>query len=171
MRITQFFFCISISRWTRASLVCTVQCAYHYFFSISINLLVNTTIYIFGAHNLYVSKYWLIEWFFSVMVSHSHEIFCYLSLFKQIYIYLIEKLPMDRNANRFPLYFPSNLNSGGRFCSFSPCIEQSQRCCEALQENGFVEIQSMEVLQIEDVVKTKNVPLLEFEFVKHKVNI
>lgn len=61
-------------------------------------------------------------------------------------------------------------DSGGRFCSFSPCIEQSQRCCEALQESGFVEIQSMEVLQIEDNVKTRNVPLLEFEFVKHKVS-
>lgn len=65
----------------------------------------------------------------------------------------------------FHLMYP-----GGRFCSFSPCIEQSQRCCEALQENGFVEIQSMEVLQMEDVVKVKNVPLLEFEFVKHKVS-
>lgn len=59
---------------------------------------------------------------------------------------------------------------GGRFCSFSPCIEQSQRCCEALAINGFVEIQSMEILQVEDVVKVKHIPVLDLEFVKHKVN-
>lgn len=58
---------------------------------------------------------------------------------------------------------------GGRFCSFSPCIEQSQRCCEALEQNGFVEIQSMEVLQLEEVVKVKNVAVLDLDFVKHKV--
>ncbi|KAJ6638937.1 tRNA (adenine(58)-N(1))-methyltransferase catalytic subunit TRMT61A [Pseudolycoriella hygida] len=61
-------------------------------------------------------------------------------------------------------------DSGGRFCSFSPCIEQSQRCCEALALHGFVEIQSMEILQIEDVVKIKTIPVLDLEFVKHKVS-
>lgn len=65
-------------------------------------------------------------------------------------------------------YF-SSFFSGGRFCSFSPCIEQTQRCCEALQENGFVEIQSMEILQIEEQIKTKSIPVLELEFLKYKV--
>lgn len=59
-------------------------------------------------------------------------------------------------------------SSGGRFCSFSPCIEQSQRCCEALQKLGFTEIQSLEVLQSEDTVRTKNIPVMDLEFLKHK---
>ncbi|XP_067619986.1 tRNA (adenine(58)-N(1))-methyltransferase catalytic subunit TRMT61A isoform X2 [Eurosta solidaginis] len=58
---------------------------------------------------------------------------------------------------------------GGRFCSFSPCIEQSQRCCIALQENGFTEIRSLEILQMEHIVKTKTIPVLDLEFLKHKV--
>ncbi|XP_005178086.2 tRNA (adenine(58)-N(1))-methyltransferase catalytic subunit TRMT61A [Musca domestica] len=57
-------------------------------------------------------------------------------------------------------------DSGGRFCSFSPCIEQSQRCCAALQELGFTEIQSYEILQQEDVVKTKTFPVMNLEFLK-----
>ncbi|XP_055377963.1 tRNA (adenine(58)-N(1))-methyltransferase catalytic subunit TRMT61A isoform X2 [Condylostylus longicornis] len=59
--------------------------------------------------------------------------------------------------------------SGGRFCSFSPCIEQAQKCCEALQANGFTEIRSMELLQVEDTVKTKTVPIMDLEFLKQKV--
>lgn len=59
--------------------------------------------------------------------------------------------------------------SGGRFCSFSPCIEQVQRCCEALEQNNFVEIQTMEILQIEEYVKTKMINILDLEFVKTKV--
>lgn len=60
--------------------------------------------------------------------------------------------------------------SGGRFCSFSPCIEQSQRVCEELQKHGFTEIQSMEILQIEEIVKMKNVPIIDLDFVKMKVS-
>lgn len=59
-------------------------------------------------------------------------------------------------------------SSGGRFCSFSPCIEQSQRVCIALQEHGFTEIQSYEILQQEDVVKTKTYSVMNLEFLKHK---
>ncbi|XP_055853337.1 tRNA (adenine(58)-N(1))-methyltransferase catalytic subunit TRMT61A [Episyrphus balteatus] len=67
-----------------------------------------------------------------------------------------------------PHAFEALKSSGGRFCSFSPCIEQSQRCCEKLQELGFTEIQSLEVLQSEDTVRTKNIPVMDLEFLKHK---
>lgn len=59
-------------------------------------------------------------------------------------------------------------DEGGRLCSFSPCIEQSLRVCEALEQHGFVDVLNLEVLQIEDVVRTKNVPVMNLEFVKHK---
>ncbi|XP_062564781.1 tRNA (adenine(58)-N(1))-methyltransferase catalytic subunit TRMT61A [Armigeres subalbatus] len=58
--------------------------------------------------------------------------------------------------------------SGGRLCSFSPCIEQSLRVCETLGQNGFVDIVNLEVLQVEDIVRTKNVPVMDLEFLKHK---
>uniref|UniRef100_A0A1L8DGP9 tRNA (adenine(58)-N(1))-methyltransferase catalytic subunit TRMT61A n=1 Tax=Nyssomyia neivai TaxID=330878 RepID=A0A1L8DGP9_9DIPT len=58
--------------------------------------------------------------------------------------------------------------SGGRFCSFSPCIEQSQRCCEALDTHKFAEIQTMEIIHMESIVKTRHIPVLELDFVKHK---
>jgi hypothetical protein len=61
--------------------------------------------------------------------------------------------------------------SGGRFCSFSPSIEQSQKVCISLEENGFVEIQSLEILQNEEIVKMKNIPVMDLEFLKHKVSV
>lgn len=39
-----------------------------------------------------------------------------------------------------------SFSPGGRLCSFSPCIEQVQRTCEALTEQGFEEIRTLEVL-------------------------
>ncbi|XP_050085589.1 tRNA (adenine(58)-N(1))-methyltransferase catalytic subunit TRMT61A [Anopheles aquasalis] len=59
-------------------------------------------------------------------------------------------------------------DEGGRICSFSPCIEQSMRVCDALAEHGFIEVQNVEVLQIEDIVRTRNVPVMELEFLKTK---
>eukprot|EP00741_Cyanophora_paradoxa_P022959 tig00021531_g22178.t1 len=38
------------------------------------------------------------------------------------------------------------LRSSGMICSFSPCIEQVQRTCVALEEHGFEEIRTMEIL-------------------------
>jgi tRNA (adenine57-N1/adenine58-N1)-methyltransferase catalytic subunit len=58
--------------------------------------------------------------------------------------------------------------SGGRFCGFSPCIEQVQATCVQLEKHGFLEIQTMEIIQTENVVKEKHIPILDFEFVKTK---
>jgi hypothetical protein len=38
------------------------------------------------------------------------------------------------------------LRPSGRFCGFSPCIEQVQRTAEALRSNGFTDIQCVECL-------------------------
>lgn len=36
---------------------------------------------------------------------------------------------------------------GGRVCSFSPCVEQVQRTCEALRARGFVDVVTLECLE------------------------
>ncbi|XP_075554902.1 tRNA methyltransferase 61 [Dermacentor variabilis] len=36
---------------------------------------------------------------------------------------------------------------GGRLCSFSPCVEQVQRTCEALRARGFVDVVTWECLE------------------------
>ena len=38
------------------------------------------------------------------------------------------------------------LRPDGVFCSFSPCIEQVQRTCAALEEQGFFAVRTMECL-------------------------
>ncbi|KAM9066099.1 tRNA (adenine(58)-N(1))-methyltransferase catalytic subunit TRMT61A isoform X2 [Sarcophilus harrisii] len=48
---------------------------------------------------------------------------------------------------------------GGRLCSFSPCIEQVQRTCQALAEHGFIEVTTLEILLREYNVRTANLPL------------
>ncbi|XP_067098717.1 tRNA (adenine(58)-N(1))-methyltransferase catalytic subunit TRMT61A [Osmerus mordax] len=51
---------------------------------------------------------------------------------------------------------------GGRVCSFSPCIEQVQRTCEALGEEGFEDISTLEVLLKVHDVRTVSLPLPDF---------
>jgi tRNA A58 N-methylase Trm61 len=45
--------------------------------------------------------------------------------------------------------------SGGRLCSFSPCIEQVQRTCEELKVQGFTEITTRECLLRYDYGRVK----------------
>ncbi|KAK2104830.1 tRNA (adenine(58)-N(1))-methyltransferase catalytic subunit trmt61a [Saguinus oedipus] len=47
----------------------------------------------------------------------------------------------------------------GRFCSFSPCIEQVQRTCQALAARGFSELSTLEVLPQVYNVRTVSLPL------------
>ncbi|XP_063380873.1 tRNA (adenine(58)-N(1))-methyltransferase catalytic subunit TRMT61A isoform X1 [Cydia fagiglandana] len=58
--------------------------------------------------------------------------------------------------------------NGGRFCSFSPCIEQVQRTCLALTSNGFQELATLEVLQTEIKVSRRTIPVRDISFLKHK---
>jgi tRNA (adenine57-N1/adenine58-N1)-methyltransferase len=58
---------------------------------------------------------------------------------------------------------------GGRFVSFSPCIEQVQRTCEALKEHGFVELATTECLQKELQVQKRVMPVLDLPQPKDSV--
>ncbi|XP_022921295.1 tRNA (adenine(58)-N(1))-methyltransferase catalytic subunit TRMT61A [Onthophagus taurus] len=70
------------------------------------------------------------------------------------------------------LAIPHALNSlketGGRICSFSPCIEQVQKACLKLKELGFQELQTVEVLQSQYNVQTKSLNMLNLEFLRDK---
>ena len=52
---------------------------------------------------------------------------------------------------------------GGRLCSFSPCIEQVQRTCKALNENGFKDMQTIECLLRTFRVQSINMPICDLE--------
>nr|XP_031826130.1 tRNA (adenine(58)-N(1))-methyltransferase catalytic subunit TRMT61A isoform X1 [Nomia melanderi] len=58
--------------------------------------------------------------------------------------------------------------SGGKLCSFSPCIEQVQRTCLKLVTKGFIELNTYECLQREVNVQYKNLPILDLECLKHE---
>ncbi|XP_013784259.1 tRNA (adenine(58)-N(1))-methyltransferase catalytic subunit TRMT61A-like [Limulus polyphemus] len=59
-----------------------------------------------------------------------------------------------------PLMNVSFRCSGGRLCSFSPCIEQVQKTCEALHTGGFTDITTLECLLRPFEVKEVSLPHL-----------
>ncbi|KAK2579266.1 hypothetical protein KPH14_008226 [Odynerus spinipes] len=58
--------------------------------------------------------------------------------------------------------------SGGKLCSFSPCIEQVQRTCTELTSEGFIELSTYECLQRELTVQNKSLSVLNLDCLKHK---
>lgn len=53
------------------------------------------------------------------------------------------------------------LRPDGVFCSFSPCIEQVQRTCAALEEHGFFAVRSMECLLRHYEVRQEKLTLVD----------
>jgi len=51
--------------------------------------------------------------------------------------------------------------SGGRICSFSPCIEQVQKTCQELKSGGFTEISTLECLNREFQVRKITLPVFD----------
>ncbi|KNC75691.1 hypothetical protein SARC_11791 [Sphaeroforma arctica JP610] len=56
---------------------------------------------------------------------------------------------------------------GGLVCSFSPCIEQVQRTCQALRDEGFVELETLETLQKPCHTNSFEIPEAEFRTLEH----
>ncbi len=63
-----------------------------------------------------------------------------------------EAVPHAKNALK---------SSGGRLCSFSPCVEQVQRLCKTLKEEGFDEPYTIECLLREFQVKRVTLPVFD----------
>ena len=79
------------------------------------------------------------------------------------------KLSTNQYLKRVNLHINSNWSlslSGGRLCSFSPCIEQVQRTCEKLKTLGFVELVTLEVLIKEYQVSSRTMPVLDLDNLK-----
>ena len=53
--------------------------------------------------------------------------------------------------------------TGGRICSFSPCLEQVQKACQKMREEGFDEITTMECLLREFQVRKITQPLYDHD--------
>ncbi len=60
------------------------------------------------------------------------------------------------------------LRDMGRIASYSPCIEQVQRTCEALREEGFSEITTVEVLVRHWDMHKSQIDIPRFKKIKFK---
>jgi len=54
--------------------------------------------------------------------------------------------------------------SGGRLCSFSPCIEQVQRSCSVMHDVGFTDVTTLECLQRVLDVRSVSVPVADLGY-------
>ena len=61
--------------------------------------------------------------------------------------------------------------SGGRICSFSPCVEQVQKACAKMRSEGFTEIQTLECLLREFQVRKITQPVYNAERSSKKTGI
>lgn len=59
-------------------------------------------------------------------------------------------------------YADKVLKKQGRIASYSPCLEQVQRTCKALQENGFSRIRTIETRQIPYDARKVSLPIPSF---------
>ncbi|KAJ1979712.1 tRNA (adenine-N(1)-)-methyltransferase catalytic subunit trm61 [Dimargaris verticillata] len=59
----------------------------------------------------------------------------------------------------------------GRLCSFSPCIEQVQRTCQALADHGFTDIRMFEVLIRDHDLRSMPHPTIQSAIARHRSQI
>ncbi|KAJ1982187.1 tRNA (adenine-N(1)-)-methyltransferase catalytic subunit trm61 [Dimargaris xerosporica] len=59
----------------------------------------------------------------------------------------------------------------GRLCSFSPCIEQVQRTCQALADHGFTDIRMFEVLIRDHDLRSVPLPTIQSAIARHRSQI
>lgn len=65
----------------------------------------------------------------------------------------------------------SYILAGGRICSFSPCIEQTQRFCALLRKpgSGFRDVETIEIVRKSHNVKRVNIPVADIGLEKPEV--
>ncbi|CAM1322674.1 TRMT61A (predicted) [Pycnogonum litorale] len=83
----------------------------------------------------------------------------------RLFTYFSSKQPQPDLSDTDPVV-PNK--SGGRFCSFSPCIEQVQKTCTALLEHGFNDVNTMECLVSGYEVKNYYFPPINWNKSKKK---